>query len=197
MLQEAAPRCLKTRGFPRLPRPAQEGGEEELGEEKGLSPSHAHQRHLCLSLAALWDLGVDPCRCYLRLPPAAAGMGDVRVPQLLPHLPAAPHKLHLRLSQKQRELESAGKEGLGCWQMLAAGAVWARDHQSWCWVSWPAASPPPTTHPFPSFRLGWNCQGRLCCAVGAAWEQGRVRRGTSVWSQPLSGRALRVQFEGL
>lgn len=90
-----------------------EGGEERLREEKGLSPFCAHQRRLCLSLAALRDLGVDPHLCYLRLLPAAAGMGDVRVPQLLPHLPAAPYKLPLRLSQKQRELESAGKEGLG------------------------------------------------------------------------------------
>lgn len=91
-----------------------------LREEKGLSPSQAHGRRLCLSPAALRDLGVDPRRCYLRLPPAAAGMGDVRVPQLLLHLPAAPINLHLRLSQKQREVETGGKEGLGQRQMLAA-----------------------------------------------------------------------------
>jgi len=99
--------------------PGRQGGTQGAG---GASLSHAYQRHLCL--AVLRDLGVDPHRCYLCLLPAAAGMGDVCVPQLLPHLPAAPLKLPLRLSQKQRELESAGKEGRGHWQMLAA-AVWA------------------------------------------------------------------------
>lgn len=66
-----------------------------------------------MSLAVLWGLGVDPRRCDLRLLPAAAGMGDVRVAHLLPHLPAAVLQLPLWLTQKQRELESAGKEGLG------------------------------------------------------------------------------------
>lgn len=127
MLQQAGPRCLKTQGFPWPLGPARERGEEGLREAKGLSQSRSHRRHLSLFLAALWDLGVDPRCCYLRRLTTAAGMGDVRVPQLLPHLPAAPLKLHLRLSQKQRELESTGKEGLGHWQMLAR----AQDHCGW------------------------------------------------------------------
>lgn len=76
------------------------GGEEGIGEEKSFSSSHTHQRRLFV-LAALRDLGVDPRRCYLRLLAAAAGMGDVRVPHLLPHLPAAPLKLPPRLPQEQ------------------------------------------------------------------------------------------------
>lgn len=116
-------------GLPTAAGASREGGEQVLSEEKGLSPS-CTQRHLHLSLAGLRDMGVDPRRCYLRGCPAAAGMGDVRVHQLLAHLPAAPPKLPHWLPQEQRELESAGKEGLGRWQMLAALA-WAQEHSGW------------------------------------------------------------------
>lgn len=92
-------------------------------ERKRAFPHPTLIRGACLSLAALRDLGVDPCRCYLRLLAAASGMGDVCVPHLLPHLPAAPLKLPPRLPQEQRELESAGKEGMEHGQMLAAAAV--------------------------------------------------------------------------
>lgn len=108
-------------------------------------------------------------------------MGDVRVPQLLPHLPATPYKLPLRLSQKQRELESAGKEGLGHWQMLAA-AVWVQDHHGWWGVSWPAAGPSATKQTF-FFLFPWLEMPReavLCCRCcvgtgeGLAWYRGLV-----------------------
>lgn len=76
-----------------------------------------------MSLAALRDLGLDPCCCYLGLSPTAAGMGDVRVHHIVPHLPAAPPQLHLRLSQKQQQLESAGKDGLRKGQVVWAAAA--------------------------------------------------------------------------
>lgn len=113
----------KDEGLPGASLGGKEGDEAGSREEKGLSPSRAHGRCLCFSLAALRDLGLDPCCCYLRLSPAAAGMGDVCIPHLLPHLPAAPPKLHLWLSQKQQQLESAGKDGLRKGPMVWAAAA--------------------------------------------------------------------------
>lgn len=101
----------------------------ELGRKRAF-PRLTLTRGACLSLAGLRDLGVDPRGCYLGLLAAAAGMGDVRVPHLLPHLPAAPPKLPPRLPQEQRELESAGKEGMERGQMLAA-AVRVQDQHGW------------------------------------------------------------------
>lgn len=77
---------------------------------RALWTSHLQNRSLCLHATGdtLRDLGLDPCCCYLGLSPTAAGMGDVRVHHIVPHLPAAPPQLHLRLSQKQQQLESAG-----------------------------------------------------------------------------------------
>lgn len=116
-------RCRGSAGWPK----------REVRRELGRKRAFPHPTLIsgaCLSPAGLRDLGVDPRRGYLRLLAAAAGMGDVRVPHLLPHLTAAPLKLPPRLPQEQRELESAGKEGMEHRQMLAE-AMWAQDHHGW------------------------------------------------------------------
>lgn len=135
-------KCRGSAGCCGWPRP-------EMRRELGRKRSFPHPTLIvgaCLSLADLRDLGVDPRRCYLRLLAAAAGMGDVRVPHLLPHLPAAPLKLPPRLPQEQRELESAGKEGKEHGQMLA-GVVWAMG---------PRHGDPSALS---SFCLDWKVQG--------------------------------------
>lgn len=149
-------------------------------EKKGLSPSCAHQRCLCLSPSDLRGLGLDPRCCYLSLLPAAAGMGYVCVPYLLPHLPVAPHKLPLRLSQKQQQLESAGKEGL-------------RNGQRWVAAAAGDGLAVPSAHkcPFPQWghseAFPGNAWRRFCYAIAQhfvtfspIWSTEKRRRAQSV-----------------
>lgn len=61
-----------------------------------------------LFLADPWLLGLDPGGGHHGALPAAAGMGDVRLPQLLRLLLALPLVLPLRVPREQQFVESRG-----------------------------------------------------------------------------------------